>query len=195
MSNSQFWGAHASRRNELCLLLWFRGEGDPNRKVRFSETEKPTGETPVLPRRARCCRVILSAVFLMFAFASCARTPDTRTHILIWHQKIAGERDLFHEQIARFNAAHPETVVETLYKENEELRNLFVIAAVAGQGPDLIYGPADNVGVFVTTRTVLPLDTVLPKDFFGRFVPQGIVSWRDKPWLIAYQLGNQLIQV
>src|SRR5438105_1960074 len=140
-------------------------------------------------------RQLLVACLSLFALSSCDRATDTRPHVLIWHQKISGERDLFNEQIARFNSAHPNVVVETLYKENEELRNLFVIAAVAGQGPDIIYGPADNVGVFVTTRTVLPLDTVLPKDFFGRFVPQGIVSWRDKPWLIAYQLGNQLIQV
>src|SRR6185436_3913953 len=102
--------------------------------------------------------VMLCAILV---FAGCDRTADSRTHILIWHQKIAGERDLFHEQVARFNASHQDIVVDTLYKENEELRNLFVIAAVAGQGPDIIYGPADNVGVFVTTQTVLPLDKIL----------------------------------
>jgi maltose-binding protein MalE len=86
-------------------------------------------------------------------------------------------------------------VIEPLYKENEELRNLFVIAAVAGQGPDLIYGPADNVGVFVTTQTVMSLDRVLPPDSFSRFVPQGVVRWRGQPWLIADQLGNHLTLV
>src|SRR4051794_39570528 len=81
----------------------------------------------------------LAVLIGMLLVASCNRAPDARTHILIWHQKIAGERDLFNEQVARFNAAHPDSVIEALYKENEELRNLFVIAAVAGQGPDIIY--------------------------------------------------------
>lgn len=127
--------------------------------------------------------------------AACQKAVDSRQHILIWHQKIGGERDLFNEQIARFNAAHPGFVVDTLYKENEELRNLFVIAAVAGQGPDIVYGPADNVGVFVTTQTVLPLEKIFAENFFGRFTPQGIVSWKGNRWLAADQIGNHLIMV
>lgn len=137
----------------------------------------------------------LTLLFAMLVMGACEHSRDNRTHILIWHQKIAGERDLFHEQVARFNATHPDIVVDTLYKENEELRNLFVIAAVAGQGPDIIYGPADNIGVFVTTKTVLPLDHIFPGDFFNRFIPQGVVSWKDKPWLVADQLGNHLTLV
>jgi maltose-binding protein MalE len=134
-------------------------------------------------------------VFLIALLPGCNHATDSRTHVLIWHQKIAGERDLFNEHIARFNAAHTDCVVETLYKENEELRNLFVIAAVAGQGPDIIYGPADNVGVFVTTQTILPLDKVFPDQFFLRFTPQGIVSWKNARWLIADQIGNHLTLV
>ncbi|HJT80000.1 MAG TPA: extracellular solute-binding protein [Chthoniobacterales bacterium] len=137
----------------------------------------------------------LVALIFLFGIGGCDRAPDTRTHVLIWHQKIAGERDLFHEQVARFNASHSDVVIDTLYKENEELRNLFVIAAVAGQGPDIIYGPADNVGVFVTTETVLGLDKVFAAESFGRFIPQGVVGWRGKPWLLADQLGNHLTLV
>ncbi len=134
---------------------------------------------------------ILAAV----ALSACGRAPDSRTHILIWHQKISGERDLFNEHVARFNRVHPNCLIETLYKENEELRNLFVIAAVAGQGPDIIYGPADNVGVLVTTQTILPLDQIFPDEFFSRFVPQGIVSWKNARWLVGDQIGNHLTLV
>jgi maltose-binding protein MalE len=131
----------------------------------------------------------------VLAFTGCRQQTDARQHIIIWHQKISGERDLFGEQIARFNASHRDCVVETLYKENEELRNLFVIAAVAGQGPDVIYGPADNVGVFVTTKTILPLEQVYPSQWFDRFVPQGLVQWKGSRWLAADQLGNHLTLV
>jgi maltose-binding protein MalE len=125
----------------------------------------------------------------------CNDAPDTRVHIRIWHQKISAERDLFVEQVRRFNAAHPDILVETLYKENEELRNLFVIAAVAGQGPEIIYGPADNVGVMVTTQTILPLEKIFGAEFFERFAPQGLVKWRDSSWLAADQIGNHLTLV
>ncbi len=136
----------------------------------------------------------LLTIVVVFVSA-CTRSADPRPHVLIWHQKIGGERDLFNQQIARFNAAHSDIVVEPLYKENEELRNLFVIAAVAGQGPDLIYGPADNVGVLVTTKTILPLEKVFDAAFFDRFTPQGVVSWKGSRWLAADQIGNHLTLV
>jgi len=69
------------------------------------------------------------------------------------------------------------------------------IAAVAGQGPDLIYGPADNVGVFVTTKTILPLEKIFPEEFFTRFTPQGVVSRKEQRWLVADQIGNHLTLV
>src|SRR3954453_5973142 len=120
---------------------------------------------------------------LGFALSACQQATDARQHVLIWHQKIGGERDLFLEQVARFNASHTCCDIDPLYKENEELRNLFVIAAVAGQGPDIIYGPADNVGVLVTPQTLRPLDEVFGPEFFERFTPQGVVSWHDHRWL------------
>ena len=70
-----------------------------------------------------------------------------------------------------------------------------MIAAVAGQGPDLIYGPADNVGVLVTTKAIQPLDAFLPSEYFARFVPQGVVSWQGSRWLVADQIGNHLTLV
>ena len=66
---------------------------------------------------------------------------------------------------------------------------------MAGQGPEIIYGPADNVGVMVTTETVLPLEKVFPAEFFERFSPQGLVAWKDARWLAADQIGNHLTLV
>src|SRR5206468_4418094 len=150
---------------------------------------------PGLSVTRRLVRQTLYCAFLIALFSGCEQSRDTRTHILIWHQKIGGERDLFNEEVARFNAAHSDVVVDTLYKENEELRNLFVIAAVAGQGPDLIYGPSDNVGVMVTTQTIMPLDKLFAPEYFAAFAPQGMISWRDATWLVGDQIGNHLTLV
>jgi maltose-binding protein MalE len=143
-------------------------------------------------------RQIVRAFLLLSSLAlatGCHRVPDRRTHILIWHQKIGVERDLFNELVREYNATHPDRLVETLYKENEELRNLYIIAAVADQGPDLVFGPADNVGVFVTTQTIRPLDEIFGPEFFDRFIPQGIVDWKGSRWLAADQIGNHLTLV
>ncbi len=135
------------------------------------------------------------ACAILVLLAGCGRQTDSRVHVRIWHQKIGGERDLFNEFVRQYNAAHPASLVEALYKENEELRNLYIIAAVAGQGPDLIYGPADNVGVLVTTQTIRPLDQIFGADFFARFSPQGLVDWKGSHWLAADQIGNHLTLV
>ena len=160
--------------------------------------ESSSAETPPTNGlAARAPRILRAALLLLFLalFSACHRAPDARTHIRIWHQKIGGERDLFNEFVRQYNAAHPDRVVEALYKENEELRNLYIIAAVAGQGPDLIYGPADNVGVLVTTETIRPLEQIFGADFFQRFTPQGLVDWKGSHWLAADQIGNHLILV
>ncbi len=113
-------------------------------------------------------------------------------HITIWHQKGGPERALFEEVVARYNAAHSDRVVEPLFRESEEMRNLYVIAAVAGQGPDLVYGPADNVGVFVTTETIRAIESVFSPEFLDHFDPKGLVEWQGSRWLIADQIGNHL---
>ena len=46
--------------------------------------------------------------------------------------------------------------VVTLYKDTEELRNHYVFAAIGERGPDLIFGPADNVGTLGITETIRP---------------------------------------
>lgn len=138
---------------------------------------------------------LFGLVCLLFLLSTSCNRPDGKLHLRIWHQKIGAERDLFNQLIQKYNATHPDRVVEALYKENEELRNLYIIAAVAGQGPDLIYGPADNVGVLVTTKTIRPLEEVFDRTFFDRFSSQGLVDWKGSHWLAADQIGNHLVLV
>lgn len=94
-----------------------------------------------------------------------------------------------------FNERHPGKRIRALYREGEELRNSFIIAAVAGQGPDLVFGPEDNVSLFAATRVIRPWDEAVDAGFLARFTPEGVVSWEGEPWLIADQIGNQLMLV
>ncbi len=118
--------------------------------------------------------------------------------ISVWHQKDGGEREFFNRQVAAFNAAHAGRVqIEALYRETEELRNLFVIASVGGQGPDLIFGPSDNVSILAMTGSVRPVTDILPPAFLAQFDTTGVLTWGPpgeaaKAWMVADQVGNHL---
>lgn len=133
--------------------------------------------------------ILLFAVLVLLA--GCAKTDD-RVRIRIWHEKRSAERDLFEQVVAEYNAAHPDVVVETLYREPEELRNLFVVAAVGGKGPDVIYSPADNAGVFELTDVVLPLDSLFEPSFFEAFSEDGLVRVDGKLLMISDQVRTFL---
>jgi maltose-binding protein MalE len=137
--------------------------------------------------------VVLSATIVMLIGAGCGGGPEQdKTRVRVWHQKLAGERLLLDEAVAEFNASQDDIWVETLYKENEELRNLFVTAAVGGQGPELLYGPADNLGLLTLTKTIRPLEDVFEDQFFDQFEDVGRVRLGDSTWLVADQIGNHL---
>jgi len=115
--------------------------------------------------------------------------------VAIWHQKTGAERAFFEMAVQEYNRRNPAEPIFALYREGEKMRNAFIIAAVAGQGPDLVFGPADNVAVFAEARVLRPWNEVLTPDFLAQFTEEGIVSWDGKPWLLADQIGNQLMLV
>jgi maltose-binding protein MalE len=128
-------------------------------------------------------------------FTSSCTPPDGRVRIRIWHQKNDAERSFFEEAVAKYNASHSDRVVEVLYKETEELRNLFIVASVGGQGPELVYGPSDNLSVFALTGSIAPITTVLDAAYLGQFDASGVIRWNDEAWLVGDQVGNHLTLV
>ena len=136
-------------------------------------------------------RLFLIAVILL----SGCRVEDDVNRIRIWHQKTGAERDFFERAVDAYNDQHADRHVEVLYKETEELRNLYIVASVGGQGPEIVYGPSDNLSVFVLTETIRPIDDVMPADYIASFGSGGVISWREQPWMLADQVGNHLVFV
>jgi len=137
----------------------------------------------------------VAVALLILVTTGCGPADDDRTRVRIWHQKTGAERDFFNAQVERINAAQDTLVVEPLYRETEELRNLFVVGSVGGQGPEIIFGPADNVGILALTETIMPVDEVLSDEYLAQFTDEGVVSWDGEPWLVADQIGNHLVFV
>ena len=112
---------------------------------------------------------IVSAAFLFVLLAGCGQ-PDSRKVITIWHQSRPTEYELLREEIARFESQHPDVRVRALYKETEELRSGFQAAALAGGGPELIFGPSDVPGTFQAMGVVKDMSPWFPEELRGDFV-------------------------
>lgn len=105
------------------------------------------------------------------------------------------EREILESQLERFRKENPDIRVEQLYKETEELRSGFIIAAIAGQGPDLVYGPSDQVGPFQVMDIILPLDTLFEREWLDKFNPKALTHYKAGLYQIADKLGNHLTLV
>ena len=144
--------------------------------------------------RAPLTRCLLSCM-LAVVLAACTPPRERTNEVVIWHQKTGAERAFFEEAVEEYNRRNPGDRLVALYREGEEMRNAFIIAAVAGQGPDLVFGPADNVALFSETRVIRPWDDVVGPKFLDAFTEEGVVEWQGRPWLVADQIGNQLMLV
>ena len=118
--------------------------------------------------------------------------PGEPVVVRIWHQKDAAERDFLEAWVRDYNGQQDSVEVVLLYKETEELRNQYLFAAIGGKGPDLFYGPADNIGTLSITETARPLETLLPARFLAGFDSTGLLRYDGHLLGVADQVGNHL---
>lgn len=137
---------------------------------------------------------IVVACFIL-SFVGCSNTSDNTKRVLIWHQMRPDERVILQRQIRRYMERHPGVQVAELYKETEDLRSGFVIATLAGQGPDLVYGPTDPVGIYEVTKTIRPLEPLLSPKFLAQFDSSGLLWYRGHLYQVADKVGNHLALV
>ncbi len=137
-------------------------------------------------------RIVLTLLAILTV--GCSSVPDV-PRVRIWHQKTGSERTFFERIIEQYNADNPDRYVEVLYRENEELRNLFVIASVGGKGPELVFGPSDNVSILALTGSIMPISRVLSEEYLADFDDAGVIEWDGQPWMVADQVGNHLMFV
>jgi len=140
-------------------------------------------------------RIFLTVCILtLMPLVSCRVRQDIN-HIVIWHQMRVDERVILDAQLKKYMAAHPGITAEAIYKETEELRSGFIIAAIAGQGPDLVYGPSDQVGPFQVMNIIRPLENIFDSSYLSAFNPRGLTWYKGSLYQIADKLGNHLTLV
>ena len=82
-----------------------------------------------------------------------------------------------------------------IYYETEELRSNFIVAALGGSGPDLVYGPADMVGPFYDMNIIQPMDEFFSTEELAKFDPMGVVRFKGRLYMLADRIGNHLTLV
>ena len=105
------------------------------------------------------------------------------------------ERDILQTPINHFVAQHPSTEIVQLYKETETLRSGYVIASIAGQGPDLVYGPSDPVGIYEAAHTLRPMEQLFAPDYLNAFDSSGLLWYKGHLYQVADKVGNHLALV
>ena len=115
--------------------------------------------------------------------------------IVIWMQMDPEERTRFTKNVAAYEKSHPGVVIESVPYDTENLRQQYQTAAAGGAGPQLIFGPSDQVGPLSQLELIQPLDVALPKGYFDRFVPQSLDTLNGHLWAAPDQVGNHLMLV
>ncbi len=135
---------------------------------------------------------LLFLVTLTFWGCSKREAPE---EIVIWHTMRPEETRQLQSQIDEFQKQNPGIKIIQLFKETEEMRSGFIVAAIGGQGPDLVYGPADQIGPFEEINIIKPLNTVFPKEFIDQFNQKALIYSKGRLLQIADKLGNHLTLV
>jgi len=127
---------------------------------------------------------------------------DDRLTVTVWHQMPSKLRALLEEQIALFEAQHPDVQVRALYKETEELRSGYQAAVLAGIGPDLVYGPSDVLDPYHKMGIVRDMSPWFGPDERSRYVDGALTSLpardgsgRSELLQVGDRVGNHLALV
>ncbi|MBU1881734.1 extracellular solute-binding protein [bacterium] len=137
----------------------------------------------------------LPVFFLVILLLSACEQADDRPQITIWHQMLYAERLVLADVLEEYHRLNPDVKVTSLYRETEELRSGFQNSALAGSGPELVFGPSDQVGPFATMGIIRPLEDVLDSAYLGQFNPQALTWYNGHLFQIADRLGNHLTLV
>ena len=115
--------------------------------------------------------------------------------IVLWEMMDPPERELLNRHLDQFRAQHPDVEIEVAHFGVEDVRSNFLTAALGGGGPDIVYGPSDQVGPLSIAGTLRPVDEVFGRDYFDRFHPLTRIELNGHIWSVPEQFGNHLVLV
>ena len=137
--------------------------------------------------------ILNNIIFIIFIFSYL--WSDSKTTINIWHQMLYENRKILREVCDEYEKENLNIQINLTYRETEELRSSYQAAAMGGSGPELIYGPSDQVGPFSAMGIIQALNSLLPDTYFNQFVSNAVVELDEKIWMIGDVVGNHLMLI
>ncbi|MGL5356669.1 MAG: extracellular solute-binding protein [Cetobacterium sp.] len=141
-------------------------------------------------------RKIFKKPMLVFAAGMLLSTIASAkvTEITLWEQMEPAVRPTYLKLVDEFMKKNPDVKVNVVHYSIEDLRTQFQNASLAGQGPDIVYGPNDNIGIFKVSDLIKPIDKVVSKDLIQKFNEGALKSgmYNDEIYLLPEFLGNQI---
>ncbi|MGL5989568.1 extracellular solute-binding protein [Cetobacterium sp.] len=139
---------------------------------------------------------ILKKPMLVFAAGMLLSTMASAkaTEITLWEQMEPAVRPTYLKIVDEFMKKNPDIKVNIVHYSNEDLRTQFQNASLAGQGPDIVYGANDNIGIFTVSDLIKPIDKVVSKDLMKQFNEGALKSgmYNNEVYLLPEFLGNQI---
>ncbi len=142
--------------------------------------------------------VSMIVVFSMVGYLVRRKTPAVkkvpRVTIRIWEQMDPVAQKAFDEVHADFKAAYPLITIERAHYQPEDLRTNFLTSTVAGGGPDLVYGPSDNIGVFLIADVIQAVTGIVSDEFLAKIDAKALADGEvnGENWSIPDIQGNQI---
>lgn len=141
----------------------------------------------------RSTALYLIILFLMLVLSSCSGRKENE--LVVWTPLLPEGREVLRELFQEFRQENPDIIVSEVYYENEELRTNYTIAAMGGSGPDLVYGPSDQIGTYEIMQTIMPLESFFSREELDEFVPEGLVYFKGHLYQVSNRIGNHLCLV
>jgi maltose-binding protein MalE len=162
----------------LTMAIGFAGCGAK------SETGESTGATVTEPAASESAEA-----------TEPAPKPAEPVEIAYWEQDDPGTVDPIWDEIAAgLTAQYPNITVTRTHLETEQLRTNFQTTVAAGEGPQILSGPDDNIGVFATAKTAMELDNFVSGELLSSLDPKALEGAKmdGKLYGIPYRFGNAL---
>lgn len=117
--------------------------------------------------------------------------------LVVWEQMDPSAQEVFDAVAADFMAEYPEITVVRNHYETEDLRTNFQNASLAGEGPSLIYGPSDNIGVFQASGVIQPVTNVLTEEFIASIdtISMDVTKLGGEYYMVPDINGNQIAMI
>lgn len=137
-------------------------------------------------------RIVFAAFLVVLTFS---HTATAEVRIQLWHSQMYAHRKVLAELGREFETANPGVKVDILYRETEELRSAYQSAVMGGSGPDLVYGPSDQVGPMSTMGIIAPLDEIFSAEELNEFHRLSLIKYRGQLYMIGDRIGNFLMLI